>query len=151
MKKPITIVLLLFVAASIVFLGIKEFSSKPVATTGNDVEGSKVIAYYFHATQRCPTCLKIEKYAHTAVDSFFTERIKEGKLEFRSLNTDEPAYDHFTKDYQLVSQSLVLVRYKDGVQQKWENMGEVWTLVGDQDQFFAYVKDGVERHLKELD
>jgi hypothetical protein len=71
-------------------------------------------------------------------------------LEFVTINYDEPQNEHVWNDYQLAAQSLVLVHYKDGVQQKWENLSQIWELVGDEDQFYTYVKDGVDRFLKEL-
>ena len=58
-KTLITAVLLIFVISSIVVLSIKEFSGKGKVASGVEVAGTKVIAYYFHGTKRCPTCLKI--------------------------------------------------------------------------------------------
>jgi hypothetical protein len=149
-KTPITIVLIVFVLASIAALAMKEFSAKKATTDDGVVEGTKIVAYYFHGTKRCPTCTKIEKYSHAAIDSFFVQPLKDGRLEFVTMNYDEPQNEHVWNDYQLAAQSLVLVHYKDGVQQKWENLTQIWELVGDEDQFYAYVKDGVDRFLKEL-
>jgi hypothetical protein len=150
-KKITAIVLLIFVAVSAVALVYNRPGGNATQTTNTQVEGTKIVAYYSHATQRCPTCLKIEKYSHSVVDSLFANQVKQGKLEFRSINTDDSAYASFLTDYQLASQSLVLVRYKGGVKQKWENLDRIWELVGDEGIFYAYVKDGVERSLKELE
>jgi hypothetical protein len=149
-KKLTTIVLIVFVLASIAALAVKEFSAKKVTAADGVVEGTKIVAYYFHGTKRCPTCTKIEKYSRTAIDSFFVQPLKDGKLEFVTMNYDEPQNEHVWNDYKLAAQSLVLVHYKDGVQQKWENLSQIWELVGDEDQFYTYVKDGVDRFLKEL-
>ncbi len=149
-KKLTTIVLIIFVLASIAALAVKEFSGKKPTTADGAAEGTKIVAYYFHGTKRCPTCMKIERYSHTAIDSFFVQSLKEGKLEFVTMNYDEPQNEHVWNDYQLAAQSLVLVYYKDGVQQKWENLTQIWDLVGDEDQFYAYVRDGVDRFLREL-
>lgn len=150
-KKVTAITLFGFVAVSVVTLIYNGSGHSTATTSGTEVRGTKVIAYYSHATQRCPTCLKIEKYSHGIIDSLYGDRVKQGKLEFRSINTDDSANANFLTDYRLASQSLVLVRYKDGVRQKWEDMNRIWELVGDQEIFYAYVKDGVERFLKELE
>jgi hypothetical protein len=149
-KKLTTLVLIVFVLASITVLAVKQFSARKATAADGVVEGTKVVAYYFHGTKRCPTCMKIEKYSRTAIDSFFAQPLKDGKLEFVTMNYDEPQNEHVWNDYKLAAQSLVLVHYKDGVQQKWENLSQIWELVGDEDQFYTYVKDGVDRFLKEL-
>jgi len=149
-KKLVTIVLIVFVLASIAALAVKEFSAKKSTTADGVVDGTKIVAYYFHGTKRCPTCMKIEKYSHTAIDSFFAQPLKDGKLEFVTMNYDEPQNEHVWNDYKLAAQSLVLVHYQNGVQLKWENLTQIWELVGDEDQFYTYVRDGVDRFLKEL-
>ncbi len=35
----------------------------------------KVVAYYFHRSIRCPSCLRIEEYAKNAVESMFPQEI----------------------------------------------------------------------------
>jgi len=149
-KKLTTIVLIVFILASITVLAVKQFSAKKATIADGVVKGTKIVAYYFHGTKRCPTCTKIEKYSRAAIDSFFAQPLKDGKLEFVTMNYDEPQNEHVWSDYKLAAQSLVLVHYKDGVQQKWENLSQIWELVGDEDQFYTYVKDGVDRFLKEL-
>jgi hypothetical protein len=149
-KKLITLLLGIFVLACIVALTLKEFSGASAVSKTAEVNGTKVVAYYFHGTKRCPTCTKIERYSRTAVDSFFTPALKNGKLEFMALNYDEPQYEHYWTDYKLTAQSLVLVRLTDGKQQKWENLTQIWELVGNEEQFYAYVKDGIDRFLSEL-
>ena len=90
-KSGATAVLLAFVGVSVAYLIIQESPSKPSAQsepgrmgavrteskTPDDVEptsaepdqqtGHILIAYYFHRTQRCRTCLTIEAYAVDAL------------------------------------------------------------------------------------
>ena len=40
------------------------------------------------------------------------------------VNVDEPANEHFIKDYQLYSKSIVIVKMQDGKELKWENLDE---------------------------
>jgi hypothetical protein len=110
---------------------------------------AKVIAYYFHGTFRCSTCQTIEKYSKEAIEHYFATELKNGTLEFRPVNVEEAENRHFIQDYQLFTRSLVLSRNQDGKETKWTNLKEVWTHVGDKDKFFQYVKDEVEKFLKE--
>lgn len=108
----------------------------------------KTIAYYFHSTQRCPTCLAIERQAHEALTEAFSAELACGALEWHALNTDEPAHEHFVKDFQLVASSLVLVRQRDGGVASWSNLDKVWDLVHDEPEFRRYVAEQTRAFLE---
>ena len=143
-KKAVQIVLLAFVLISVVWLVVREVSPK---RTGADAApaatGRQVMVYYFHRTARCPTCLKIEALAKQEVEASFAAELKRGDLKFLSLNVEEAGNEHFVKDYDLVSQSLVLVDYRNGVQEHWKNLDAVWDLVHTEEDFARYVRDEV--------
>ncbi|MBN2561869.1 MAG: hypothetical protein JXQ75_13160 [Phycisphaerae bacterium] len=163
-KGIITVVLLAFVGASLVYLVIQEPSSKPAvqgesgqtratvpeSKTPGAVEptpaepdeqtGHKLIAYYFHRTQRCRTCLTIEAYAEQTLEEAFPQALKTGELEWHTVNVEEPANEHFVEDYQLTSSELVLVETENGEQKEWRNLTRAWELVGDELKFKAYVE-----------
>ena len=100
----------------------------------------KVIAYYFHGNRRCASCIKIEAYSREAIDSGFAEELKAGKLEWLVINTDEPENEHFIKDYQLYTKSLVLSNIENGKQTKWKNLDKVWELLRNKEGFLQYVQ-----------
>ncbi len=110
---------------------------------------AKVIAYYFHGTFRCSTCQTIEKYSKKAIEYYFANELKNGTLEFKSLNVEEAENRHYVQDYQLFSRSLVISLVKQDKEVTWKNLTDVWKLVRDKDKFFQYVKDEVEKFLKE--
>jgi hypothetical protein len=107
----------------------------------------KVIAYYFHTNTRCSTCIKIEQYSHEAIEQGFANEIKNGALEMRVVNYENPENRHFIQDYKLVSKSLVLVNLVDGKQTKWTNLRLVWQLTGRKDAFLNYVRKEVRGYL----
>jgi hypothetical protein len=127
----------------------KQKEKSPSPLTEVKAQNFKVIAYYFHGTFRCATCRTIEQYSHDAIQTYFAEELGNEKLKFRPLNIEEPENKHFIHDYQLVTRSLVLSLVTDGKETKWKNLTDVWKLVGDKDNFFQYVKDEVEKFLKE--
>lgn len=110
---------------------------------------SKVIAYYFHGTYRCATCQTIERYSREAIENYFSKELRDGRLEFKPLNVDEPENRHFIQDYQLFTKSLVITLYRDDKQIKWKNLTDVWVHVGDKEKFYKYVKEEIESLLKE--
>jgi Tfp pilus assembly major pilin PilA len=112
---------------------------------------NKVIAYYFHGTYRCTTCRTIERYSKEAIDRYFAQELKNGTLDFKPINVDEPENRHYIQDYQLYTRSLVLALYKDDKQLKWKNLSEVWSYVSDKEKFYQYVKDETKRFLQETE
>jgi hypothetical protein len=107
----------------------------------------KVIAYYFHTNARCSTCIKIEQFSKEAIEQGFPHELKNGKLEMRIVNYEEPQNRHFITDYKLVSKSLVLVNLVNKKQTKWTNLKMVWQLTGRKDAFLNYVRKEVRGYL----
>jgi hypothetical protein len=110
-------------------------------------EEHKVIAYYFHTNTRCSTCIKIEEYSHEAIEKGFPNELKNGTLEMRVINYEQPENKHFLKDYKLVSKSLILANMVNGKQTKWTNLKMVWQLTGNKDDFLKYVRKEVRSYL----
>lgn len=173
-KTLIRWTLLAFVVVSLGYLGVSEFRktgavnpaeappieiNTPPASLAKTVSASdentpvapvhKVIAYYFHNTQRCKTCLKIERWSHEALKDRFGDRFATGELEWRLVNMEQPPNEHFVQDYGLVTSSLVFVDLLDGEQRNWINMEDVWSLVHtDEQEFKEYVVKQAGRYLE---
>ncbi len=171
-----TVVLLAFVAVSVGYLIVSELKAPsaadpatetPAAQTvagqpAEDVRpaeasseelaaapGHKIVAYYFHNTQRCTTCLKIERLAEEALREQFAPAFEKGELEWRTVNMEEPPNEHYVLDYQLVASSLVLVDLHDGEQRDWTNMDKVWQFVHDDEAAFKqYVAEQAREYLE---
>ena len=68
---------------------------------------------YFHGTQRCATCMAIEKNTNALVESAYAEQLKSGKLEFRSVDISKEGA--LAEKYGVSWSSLILVDHdKDG-------------------------------------
>ena len=109
--------------------------------------GAQVIAYYFHGTVRCETCQKIERQACEVIQDKFKSELAAKRLVFKPVNYDLPESAHFLQDYKLPCPSLVLVRRKDGKDEKWKLLDETWTLVADGAKFDSYVTNEVSKML----
>lgn len=106
-----------------------------------------VIAYYFHPTARCTSCINIENFSKEAVESVFKKENKAGKITFQPVNIEDSVNDHYIYDYNLTSSSLVLVLYKNNVQIEWFNLDKVWTYSDNREQFINYVKPIIKQFL----
>jgi hypothetical protein len=108
----------------------------------------QVIAYYFHGTVRCETCLKIEQQAKAELERQLKTELDTQHLVFKSVNYDLPENAHFLFDYKLPCPSLVLVRQKDGKDEKWALLSDIWTLVDDPVKFNDYIQTETRKFLK---
>ena len=153
-KRVLSVVLLLFVATSLVYLVVDEWQDAAEVTAsdaapsssqsadGADTSstGHRVIAYYFHQTKRCATCLAMQRYAREALEDGFPDAIASGKLVWRLVNVEEPQHRHFATAYGVITSSLVLVETVDGDRTRWNNLTDIWNLAGNELEFKAYVE-----------
>ena len=109
-------------------------AAPPAASTG-------VLVYYFHATSRCGTCRTIEAYAHETVTSRFGPDVQTRRLEWRAVNVQEPANQHFIRDFQLYTRSVVVADAKNP--KRYKVLDRVWQLVQDKAAFQSYVEQEI--------
>lgn len=140
----------------------RNFANEKVATIGSNTatsvgdtsayieKGAKLVAYYFHGTLRCPTCLSIEKQSKETVQTEFADMVKDGIVVFLPLNYDEPENEHFIDDYKLTAPSLVLSLRSEGKEVTWKNLPEVWDLVQSPQAFRVYVARELRQMLMEI-
>ena len=107
----------------------------------------KVVVYYFHGNKRCVSCRKIEQYTQTAIDSGFAAELKSGALEWRVVNTDSSQNEHYLTDYQMYTKSVILSDLHGGKETRWKNLEKVWELLGDENDFAAYVRSELTPYL----
>ena len=139
--------------SSCIFCGQKSFLMATTAEAKEKEpakEPSYVTAYYFYGNFRCSNCYKIEKYSRESIEMYFSEQLKNKKLIFKTINTDQPENKHYVEDYKLYTKSLVITEFKGDKQIKWKNLTKVWDYLHDQDKFYQYVKSEVQKYLEEM-
>jgi len=143
MKKNSLLLLAAVGLASHLFFGT------PPAFAEEAPAGGTVTAYYFHGTFRCPTCHKLEQYAKESIERNFKDSLASGKLAFKIVNVEGQGNEHYMKDYQLYTKSLVLSLTKNGKEVRAKNLDKIWEYVGNKDRYENYVRDEVAAFLKE--
>lgn len=163
MKTIVTVVLLLFVGVSLGYVVLRESgrdaATEPatpdpaaVASSGEQAPAENVhtvIAYYFHGNFRCATCTRLEAYAKEAVETGFPEAMADDVLVWKPINVEEPANEHFVKDYQLTTRSVVLSHCIDGAEIGYVNLDRIWQLAGNKDAYLAYIQEAVRTMLED--
>lgn len=149
--------LLMFVAATCVVLIVKAISptlQAPQATANGQAEPAPdragkdgIQVYYLHGNFRCPTCRTIEAYAQEAVESGFSEELRDGRIKWQVINYEEPGNERYAIDYEVVAPTVILVRFEDGRQVDWKGLHEVWEHVGDKDAFLSFVQSNLRQFM----
>lgn len=157
-KNAIGIALLLFVVASLGYMGLRETGIAGVALDTSieyedvviAVEGvePRVIAYFFYGDIHCSTCANLQEYAIDALREFFSDEFESGALQWRTLNMDRPENEHFVMDYGLYSKSVVLVAMRDGEEIASKNLEEIWDLEYDQARYREYIRSNTREFLE---
>ena len=94
------------------------------------------------------TCQKIERQAREVIERRFAFEVAEKRLVFKPVNYDQPENAHYLKDYKLPCPSLVLVRQKDGKDEKWKLLDKTWEYFENPVKFNEYVETEVDKLLR---
>ena len=143
-----------FTAVSIMILMVLLFcmgavsQTQPGKTQPAVSAGEKVIVYYFHGNYRCTSCMTIERYTRESIEANFAGELKSGRLEFRRINVEQPANDHYIKDYKLFTRSVVISDTVQGKEARWKNLQRVWELLRNEREFKNYVKSETAAYLE---
>ena len=127
----------------------KAVPDSTVNKTSTPKENNQLVVYYFMTTYRCHSCHYIEETTKTALNEYFSEQLKSGRMVFKMLNVEEPANDRFVKEYSLYTKSVVLSDQKGGKETRWTNLDKVWQLIGNDQAFKAYISTEVKAYLGE--
>lgn len=174
MKNIITLGLSIFLFISIVYLVITEINNKQTLNENTTqqqshlgiysnnpslsnqksqipTDSNRVIVYYFHGIARCPTCRVIEQQTKEAVEEAFTSELESGRVEFRSINVEDPTNEHYIEDFQLSTRCVVVEWTINGKTQDWKRLEKVWELVhGEKGKYYRYIQDNVQEYLKKV-
>ena len=108
---------------------------------------NKIIIYYFHGSKRCSNCLKIEEFTKNLLTTDFKKELKNGQIELKVLNIEEPQNKYFIKKYKLYTKSLIISNVRDNKETKWKNLEKIWLYLSDEEKFQKYVSDEIKLSL----
>lgn len=151
-KTLFSVLLLSFVAISVAF-AVRKIT--PESSTGQQpgttadaadiaetsvalnakLASSQFSAVYFHSPHRCPTCRKIESFAHEAL----TPEIETGAIAWQTADYTTDVNGTLVKQFKVFTSTVVLVEVEDGNVVRWKNLEEVWNHTSDQADFTAFI------------
>lgn len=78
--------------------------------TKTAVSGSRIEILYFHATNRCPTCLAVENNAKKTIDENFKTEVTKGIIKFTSINIDDKVNKALVDKYEIAFSTLLIIK-----------------------------------------
>lgn len=95
----------------LVALSLFACNSQPKEKQEASLEISEDIqVFYFHNTKRCETCNAVEDETKVALEMFYGEKMKEGSIDFTSLNLEEDEGKSMAEALQVSGQTLLIVK-----------------------------------------
>ncbi len=128
--------------------------SDPAAVAGVGADGlptDGVVVYYFHGNKRCHTCNRMEALAILALDEGFADRQRAGTVVFKPVNIETDATRHFITDFEMTNRCVVMVERENGKDSDWRRLDEVWTKIGDDVEYKAYITENLTACLANLE
>lgn len=113
-----------------------------------DPPADRVVAMYFHRTERCPTCKMMGSYTEEAIKSGFASELKKGTVQLRFIDFQKPENEKLAKAYKVTGPSLIVAKVEDNAVSKYSDLKEIWGKVREKEQFVKYVQENIRAHLK---
>ena len=126
-------------AATVAVTALMTTSTLYAADTPKD----RVIAMYFHRTERCPTCQKMGAYSEEAVKKAFAEQLKDGTVEFRNVDFQDPKNARLAKGYKIQGPTLIVAKIENNRVAAYKDLDGIWERVGDKPKFLEYVQENI--------
>ena len=115
----------------------------------NRSEGTQVMVYYFHVTNRCPSCMAIEKATKKTLDTHFKNEVKQGSVKLTILNVDDEANKAISEKYQVYGSSLIIARVCNGKETTTDMTGDGFKYARNKEEkFIELLKNQVAAYLK---
>lgn len=126
--------------------------SEPTTQSSFDVSvkppSHQVVVFYFHRTERCPTCKRVGGLAEEAVTQTFPQELKSRRVEFWMVDFQDKRNTELAKSYRIQGPTLVLANVFDRQVKEWTPMPKIWQLVGKSDEMQRYIDEGINHYLQ---
>ena len=122
-------------------------SAPEQAATEVDISKASVVVTYFTTDVRCESCRTIERLSRQAIEEGFPTEVASGKVVYRVLNTDREENQHFLEEYEITNKTVIVSHQVAGKETEWENRQDVWLMLDEPTEFFAYVREPVKQYL----
>ncbi|MDD5571621.1 MAG: nitrophenyl compound nitroreductase subunit ArsF family protein [Bacteroidales bacterium] len=108
-----------------------------------------VLVYNFHVTNRCPTCIAIEKATTKTLNTYFSAELKQGRIKRKILNVDDEANNKISEKYQAFGSGLFVTRVYKGKEITADLTGDGFKFAKNKEgRFMEILKNKISEYLK---
>lgn len=111
---------------------------------------SKIEVLNFHSTNRCFTCNEIENNTKYTLNSYFSEEIKDGKINHQTINVDEKENYALAEKFEATGTALFLNLIIKGKEKQMDLTNFAFSKGRDKEVFSKELKTKIETELKKL-
>jgi len=115
-----------------------------------ELQDEYVLVMYFHRTNRCQNCQKMNRYVHEVADEKFAKEKKAGQLTVKDIDLQAKENAEITKAFGASSPTLVVARVKGDKIVEANKLTQIWKKHADQEAFYTYVEENIKPALKKL-
>jgi len=141
--KRLAIVVLAIGSVAVMFASTAFAAEQPAKRPAD-----RIVAMYFHRTQRCPTCLKMGSYSEEAIKKGFVKQVKKGSVEFHYVDFQDKKNAALAKGYKISGPALIIAKVKENKVREYKDLKDIWTKVREKPKFIEYVRENVEAYMK---
>jgi len=112
-------------------------------------KNTKLLVYYFHITNRCQTCTKIEAVTKKILEEQYSKQIENGTIVFKSFNVDLPENADMVKKYQAYGATLAFTYIVTGKEAGIDDLtGMAFQKIGNEEMFTKELKAKIDEAIK---
>ena len=112
-------------------------------------KATKLNIVYFHAKNRCPTCISIEENTKKTLNTYFAAQLKDGTIKFQVLDVSEVKNERIVEKYKAEGSSLFLTSLNGKKETITDLTNFAFSYSRYQaDKFIAGLKAEIEKTLK---
>ena len=126
----------------------KEANGNQITQKANTKQ-SVVLIYNFHVTNRCPSCIAIEKATTKTLDTYFSTEVKQGRIKRQILNVDDKANSAISEKYQAFGSGLFVTKVLNGKETTTDLTGDGFKFARNKEErFIEILKSIITEDLK---
>lgn len=111
------------------------------------IDHDQVVIYYFHRKFRCQSCETLESVLPRILMDNYPVLLGNGELAMCVVDVDDSANSHFMDEFDILSNSVVLVEERAGKVLRYKNIEEVWSLSDDGEAVSHLIKKEIASFL----
>ena len=143
--------LLTLILAGFLFPAPGPVYAEPILPDGclGNLSDSQVIVYYFHRKFRCQSCEVLESTLQNTMQVTYADHFGAGRLAMCVVNLDDPVNRHYFEQFEIFSNSVVIVEKKEGNVLRFKTVESIWDVSEDRDAISQLLQTEVAGFLPE--